>query len=113
MKKVDFQTYYKKRASNYDIEANWIARDAELLNLHRIAAGNNEFETVLDIATGTGIVGSLFKQMSDNVIGIDISASMLNQARKELRVSSYVVVKNCLLRVTRLVYFCADRVSTT
>lgn len=81
MTEADMLKYYAKRASLYDKEAKWIAKDIELLKLHRRAAGNSRFQKVLDVATGTGIIGSLFGARAGEVVGIDISKSMLKHAR--------------------------------
>jgi len=39
------------------------------------------FQTVLDVGCGTGLCGPLFKNMSDTLVGVDLSSEMVEYAR--------------------------------
>jgi len=71
------------RRVNYDDEYT-VSRAAQLVELAQLESG----QSVLDLATGTGIVAILAAQAvgpNGNVIGVDISPGMLDQARRKTR----------------------------
>jgi len=73
-------TYYGEKARVYD------AKNAETDKRSREAAALREFlvnasGTVLDIPVGTGHFLPLYKALGLNVIGMDVSAEMMNQAK--------------------------------
>jgi ubiquinone/menaquinone biosynthesis C-methylase UbiE len=74
---------YSRRSPTYD-ESEWHARIAHRLIEHaQISRGHH----VLDIATGTGMVAIEAAQLvgpEGRVIGVDISAGMLDQARRKI-----------------------------
>ena len=83
-------TDYKHRlAASFDIRANYddeytVSRATKLVELAQLKDGHS----VLDLATGTGIVAVAAARAvgaEGNVIGVDISPGMLDQARKKIR----------------------------
>lgn len=76
---------YSSRSANYD-DGDWHPRIAHrLVQLAQISPG----QQVLDIATGTGMVAleaSQIVQPGGQVIGVDISTGMLEQARRKVEV---------------------------
>lgn len=83
-------TDYKNRlAASFDRRVNYdddytVNRATQLVELAQLKPG----QSVLDIATGTGIVAILAARAvgaRGNVIGVDISPGMLEQARKKIR----------------------------
>lgn len=74
------QTYYGEKARVYD------AKNAETDKRSREAAALREFlvgasGTILDIPVGTGHFLPLYKALGLNVIGMDVSEEMMDQAR--------------------------------
>ena len=83
-------TDYKHRlAASFDIRVNYddeytVSRATQLVQLAQLKDG----DSVLDLATGTGIVAILAARAvgaKGNVIGVDISPGMLDQAQKKIR----------------------------
>ena len=83
-------TDYKHRlAASFDSRVNYdddytVNRATQLVELAHLKNG----DSVLDLATGTGIVAVLAARAvgaKGNVIGVDISRGMLDQARKKIR----------------------------
>jgi arsenite methyltransferase len=83
-------TDYKHRlAASFDIRANYddeysVRRATQLVELAQLKDGHS----VLDLATGTGIAAVVAARAvgaTGNVIGVDISPGMLDQARKKIR----------------------------
>lgn len=76
--------YYSRRSSNYD-EGDWHPRIARrLVEYAQLRPG----QQVLDIATGTGMVAIEAAQIvgtEGRVVGIDISAGMLEQAQRKVK----------------------------
>jgi ubiquinone/menaquinone biosynthesis C-methylase UbiE len=74
---------YSRRSHNYD-DSNWHTRIAHRLIEHaQISRGQH----VLDIATGTGMVAIEAAQIvgsEGQVVGVDISTGMLDQARRKV-----------------------------
>ena len=75
--------HFKDRSEGYNRSSNWV-RDAELLKKIFDAAGIRGGETVLDLATGTGLVAEQFRGKAKEVIGLDISTEMTRQASANL-----------------------------
>ncbi len=75
---------YSRRSSNYD-DGDWHPRIAHrLVEYTQISSG----QRILDIATGTGMVAIKAAQIVGNegqVIGIDISSGMIEQARQKIK----------------------------
>jgi len=75
---------FKERVTSFDYSANWV-KDKELLALHNKAAEVCPGDLVLEVCCGTGVVGESLSKQGANVIGLDISFSMLEKARLRLR----------------------------
>jgi ubiquinone/menaquinone biosynthesis C-methylase UbiE len=75
--------HFKERSEGYNRSSNWV-RDAELLKKIFDAAGVRGGETVLDLATGTGLVARQFRGKVKEVVGLDISTEMTGQASANL-----------------------------
>lgn len=85
--KQQVATFFNHR-TNYDGEGNFHPRLAnrliELAQLHKR-------QKILDVATGTGLVGISAAQIvgaEGKVVGVDISTGMLNQARQKIAAAS-------------------------
>ncbi len=83
-------TDYKHRlAASFDMRVNYddeytVSRATQLVELAQLKNGHS----VLDLATGTGIVAVVAARAvgaTGKVIGVDISPGMLDQARKKIR----------------------------
>jgi len=72
-------THFRRRSGRYHRSSNWVG-DRELLDKIFALAAVRGGETVLDLATGTGIVAGRFRGQVKEVIGLDISADMTRQA---------------------------------
>lgn len=72
-------THFRRRSGRYNRSSNWVG-DRELLDNIFALAEVRGGETVLDLATGTGIVAGRFRGQVKEVIGLDISADMTRQA---------------------------------
>jgi predicted TPR repeat methyltransferase len=44
---------------------------------------NEKYENVIDIGCGTGLSGAAFKDVSNNLVGVDLSHNMINKAKKK------------------------------
>src|SRR5687768_8072523 len=76
---------------NYDDEYT-VGRAKQLVELAQLKDG----DSALDLATGTGIVAVLAARAvgaKGNVIGVDISPGMLDQARKKIRAEGLQQIK--------------------
>jgi ubiquinone/menaquinone biosynthesis C-methylase UbiE len=71
--------HFKDRSAGYNKSSNWV-RDAELLKKIFDSTEIRGGETVLDLATGTGLVAEQFRGKAKEVIGLDISTEMTGQA---------------------------------
>jgi len=80
----DSRKLYKKWAQTYDQD---FALNSNYLSPNKICNYFNKYERstdtpILDVGAGTGLVGeSLYKKGNKNIIGIDISPEMLEQAK--------------------------------
>lgn len=75
--------YYRYRAASYDDESPWM-RNQRLLTSH-LHWADIKPTAVLDVATGTGIIASLFKDPRTTVVGLDYSTAMLEFAGNRLK----------------------------
>lgn len=73
-------SHFRDRSAGYNKSSNWVV-DEELLRKMFDAAGIRGGETVLDLATGTGLVAKRFKGKVAEVVGLDISPDMASQAK--------------------------------
>jgi len=84
-------SYYQKIASNYD---NWfltpmhIAMDRE--EKERVRKWIDKSSTILDVGCGTGRITLFLKEMGFEVVGVDISKSMLELAKGRVRGVDFV-----------------------
>jgi DNA gyrase subunit B len=72
-------SHFKKRSAGYNRSSNWVI-DEVLLGQIFAAADAGRSDSVLDIATGTGLVAKQFKGKVKEVVGLDISPEMTRQA---------------------------------
>ncbi|HXS99183.1 MAG TPA: methyltransferase domain-containing protein, partial [Elusimicrobiota bacterium] len=72
-------SHFRDRSARYNKSSNWVVDPALLAKILELA-GPRGGETVLDIATGTGLVAKQFRGKAAEVIGLDISADMTRQA---------------------------------
>lgn len=77
------RNHFKNRSQLYNRSSNWVA-DEKLIGTMLEKAEINETKTVLDIATGTGLVARAFKGKAREVIGLDISPDMTEQAKNNV-----------------------------
>ncbi len=77
------QNQFKARAQTFDVSARWV-KDKFLLDVHRESAGVSKGDLILEVCCGTGVVGQQLSKSRAKVIGIDISLSMLGNAKKRL-----------------------------
>lgn len=86
--------YKQQLAASFDIGVNYddeytVSRGTQLVELAQLKDGHS----VLDLATGTGIVAVLAARTvgaMGNVIGVDISPGMLDQAREKIKAEGLV-----------------------
>lgn len=71
--------HFRSRSARYNRSSSWVG-DGKLLDLMFELARIKGGETVLDAATGTGLVAGRFKGRVKEVIGLDISTEMTSQA---------------------------------
>jgi DNA gyrase subunit B len=74
---------FAHRAPTFESSAKWV-KNKDLLDLHSKLAGVSSGELVLEVCCGTGVVGQRLERDGAKVIGLDISLSMLEGARKKL-----------------------------
>ena len=78
------QSYFATNAADWDaIRALHVAEDSVEAAMHK-ALGERQFESLLDLGTGTGRLLELFAPLYARAIGIDASADMLAVARANL-----------------------------
>ncbi len=70
---------FDKQATEYN--AQWNTWSEETLNAMLAAAQPQPTDTVLDVATGTGFTALAFAPHVRSVVGLDVSAGMLAQAK--------------------------------
>lgn len=75
---------YQGIAERYDLTATFGEHDPIALSFFRQLFETKQVESVLDCACGTGRHLALFHSLGCEVVGSDISDSMLDQARKNL-----------------------------
>ena len=71
--------HFRERSARYNKSSNWVV-DPGLLGKIYDLAGIRGGETVLDLATGTGLVAKQFRGKVAEVVGLDISPDMTRQA---------------------------------
>lgn len=69
------QSHFANRASKYNSSSNWVD-DANLIEMIYDLSEVNEKSTVLDVATGTGLIAKEFLGKVKWITGIDISTEM-------------------------------------
>jgi ubiquinone/menaquinone biosynthesis C-methylase UbiE len=69
------RSHFAKRSSRYDASASWV-KDARLLGAIVRAAAPRRDSVVLDLASGTGLVGAAFRGRVRAVVGLDVCAAM-------------------------------------
>jgi ubiquinone/menaquinone biosynthesis C-methylase UbiE len=69
------RSHFAKRSGRYDASASWV-RDRRLLAAIVRAAAPKKDSVVLDLASGTGLVGAAFREKARAVIGLDVCAAM-------------------------------------
>jgi SAM-dependent methyltransferase len=75
--------HFTARAERYDRSSSWCTDDA-LLDLIFDSAEVSPKSRVLDIACGTGLVSARFKGRVAEVVGLDLTPAMAEQARERL-----------------------------
>ena len=73
-------SHFRDRSARYNKSSNWVA-DPGLLGKIFDLAGIRGGETVLDLATGTGLVAKQFHGKVAEVVGLDISKGMMAKAK--------------------------------
>ncbi|GAA2405225.1 hypothetical protein GCM10010191_11290 [Actinomadura vinacea] len=79
----DVTDHFTSRASRYDRSSAWCT-DSGLDELLLDAAAPRPSDRVLDVACGTGLVSRLFHGRVAEVVGVDITKVMAEQARPHL-----------------------------
>ena len=75
--------HFAARAATYDGSSSWCT-DAELGDVVLELTGPGPQDRVLDVACGTGLVSRLFKGRVAEVVGVDITRAMAEQAQGHL-----------------------------
>jgi radical SAM superfamily enzyme YgiQ (UPF0313 family) len=75
--------HFHDRAERYNKSSNWV-RDEKLLESIFKMARTKPTDVVLDIACGTGMVSKQFKGRVKEVIGLDLSTQMSEQAQNHV-----------------------------
>jgi len=87
--KDDIREYWSKRAETFDLSpGHEIFGDDERAAWHvliRRHLGNGEGRSVLDLASGTGVISRLLSETGFRVTGLDFSEPMLERARAKHR----------------------------
>lgn len=79
----NIKEHFAYRAQRYESSARWV-KDKNIFALIEELAGIKGQSRILDVATGTGIIASLFLGKASSVIGIDVTEEMFNQAITKL-----------------------------
>jgi 2'-deoxynucleoside 5'-phosphate N-hydrolase len=74
--------HFNQIAACYGTSADWRS-NSSILNWYK--QNVHQSANVLDLATGTGIIGNVIQPLVGSVVGIDRSAGMLQEAQKSLR----------------------------
>ncbi len=77
------RAHFENRSKLYNQSSNWV-HDEELINTIFNQAKIQGNEVVLDVATGTGLVAKRFKGNVKEIIGLDISHAMTEQAKNNV-----------------------------
>lgn len=77
------RVHFRNRSQLYNKSSNWVV-DEKLIGTMFEKAEITDKKTVLDIATGTGLVARAFKGKAKEVIGLDISPDMTEQAKNNV-----------------------------
>ena len=83
--------WYDKLAEGYDelyAEEQSLKYDAVLK-----AVGPRRFETVIDLACGTGLFLERLRLICDFVVGVDVSRAMLLKARERFRKAGFPLIR--------------------
>jgi ubiquinone/menaquinone biosynthesis C-methylase UbiE len=75
--------HFRARSRRYNKSSRWVG-DPRLLDRIFRLAGIRGDETVLDLATGTGLVARRFKGRAREVIGLDVSPPMARQGARHV-----------------------------
>jgi ubiquinone/menaquinone biosynthesis C-methylase UbiE len=78
MKTNHIVDHFNERVSSYE-KGNWVL-DKALLQKHVAPFNNLADKRILDLACGTGILGSIYMAKGAKVTGLDINISMLTRA---------------------------------
>lgn len=71
---------YRQRADGFEDEANWIKNDELVRNILTDPFGENE---LVDLCSGTGVIAKKAQELGWVATSIDISHSMLKQAKEK------------------------------
>ena len=74
---------FKARAKTFNNSAKWV-KDAGLLAIYQKLAKVSSGDLVLEACCGTGVVGQSLSESGAKVIGVDLSSSMLGEAKRKL-----------------------------
>lgn len=72
-------SHFRDRSARYNQSSNWVG-DARLLGSIVGLSGVEPGDTVLDVATGTGLVARAFRGKAKAVLGLDVSPEMTRLA---------------------------------
>jgi len=75
---------FKARADSFEASARWV-KDKDLLDIHQKLAGTLKDNLILEVCCGTGVVGKSLLCRDSKIAGLDISLSMLGQAKNKLQ----------------------------
>jgi len=75
------EEFWKVRAKNYE-QLEWVIKGGYLHSFLDVGDFNSD-DYVLDVGTGTGIIAHTISPFVHKVIGVDISADMLNHAYEQ------------------------------
>ncbi|MFD9317592.1 class I SAM-dependent methyltransferase [Streptomyces sp. NPDC060053] len=81
--RTDVTRHFAARAATYDRSSAWCT-DRELGDVVREVAPVGPADRVLDVACGTGLMSRLFKGRAAEVVGVDITPEMADQAATHL-----------------------------
>lgn len=72
-------SHFRDRSARYNQSSNWVG-DARLLDSIVALSAVKPGDTVLDVATGTGLVAGRFRGKAKTVLGLDVSPEMTRLA---------------------------------
>ncbi len=73
--------YFAEQAQNWDLVRAMHVSEARVESAIKLAVGSKQFQTLLDLGTGTGRMLELLAPLAERSLGIDQSTAMLNLAR--------------------------------